>query len=126
MRLPLAVALIALALRGAYGQPLVLPDQGICPLCGMIPAPRQHAATGNPALDRAMAICDAHSHLTGIVDGAWQERRYEEPYAASCAVAEHQWDESATTKAQREAAKKEAEDLVWLRGWVQTLRADKP
>ena len=124
MRLPLALTMIALALRGAYGQPLPAicgptADQQCVPGSGS----HQHAATGNPALDRAMTICDAHWHKPVVTDGPGA---YEPPYAAACGVVEHQWDESTTAKAQREAAKKTEDDLVWLRAWVQTLRAGKP
>jgi hypothetical protein len=82
--------------------------QGAVPyIRAQTPAAPTHAPTGNPALDRAMTICDTHHQDT--------------PYAAPCAIVEHEWQQTAAAKAEREAAKREEDDRVWLLGWVQTL-----
>jgi hypothetical protein len=88
-----------------------------------------HAVTGNPALDRAMAICDAHRLNDNTIIATSPPSLgggYEKDYGPSCAAVEQQWQQTTVAKAQRDAAKKVADDKAWLDGYAHTLRAGKP
>ena len=90
--------------------------------------PPRHAQTGDADLDRAMAICDAHWHPNNtVIDTSppQQGGDYERPYGTACLVIERSWGTTATAKAAREYAEKQAADKVWLDHYVQTKETSK-
>jgi hypothetical protein len=82
--------------------------------------PQSRASTGNPGLDRAMAICDGvrfevpttTSNLVPL--GDWPPA-----YKPWCERAQETWLASDAARREREAAAKKAADLDWLRAWAE-------
>jgi hypothetical protein len=81
----------------------------------------RYAKTGNPDLDRAIAICEAHEHLTGVTDGSWKERRVETDYQVDCGKVYISWNKSDTARRIREAEAKEKADREFLSTYAGNL-----
>lgn len=107
-------------------------------LCGQLefaPSPTDRARTGDPDIDRGMAICDAHKRFSNYCvdsggsgpDQCVTPYDYPPDYAKSCAAVEAAWQASDTARWQRAAAAKTADDLAWLKArWGRQNPEKKP
>jgi hypothetical protein len=90
--------------------------------------PSLRGSTGNPAFDRAIAICDAHSHVVWNASGGGDTGQgefryvYDPDISEACAAVEAARAKSAAAHQQAETAQNDTEDKAFVLNYAKELK----
>src|ERR1019366_7019862 len=81
-----------------------------------------HATTKDANLDRAITICDAHTHYNGITDGQWRDYAFDAGWRDACAPVINAREKSGAARQIAERKAKETADKAWLEDYAKGLK----